>query len=216
MKITLNAVVELLHQACYGALATHSNQVPGYPFATVLPFVADEQHCPVFLISSLAEHTKNLGADRRASFLVTDPDAASVLTGARLTLVGDAAPIVASPDLVTRYLRYQPESKQYLELGGFRFFRFAPKRIRLVAGFGQMGWIEEEDWGSAASLALEDEYRQLELVADALPKGRRLLGFDPYGVDTEEDGRRRRLTFADGPVAAASVAAAARARLTAD
>ena len=211
MNVTLSAVVQLLHESAYGALATHSNQVPGYPFATVLPFVADEQHCPVFLISTLAEHTKNLIADCRASFLVTEPCAASVLTGARLTLVGDALPITASPGLVTRFLRYQPDSRKYLDLGDFQFFRFTPKRLRLVAGFGHMGWIEEEAWGSAAFLPLEDEYRQLGLVAAAVPDEVRLLGLDCYGIDAEVGGGRKRWAFADAPVEAASVADAAKA-----
>jgi putative heme iron utilization protein len=209
MNVTLNAVVNLLHQSAHGALATHSKQIAGYPFATVLPFVADDQHCPVFLVSSLAEHTKNLVADPRASFLITEPGAQSVLTGARLTLVGDAGRFDATPALVARYLRYQPDAEQYLELGGFSFFRFVPKRVRLVAGFGHMGWIEEEAWCAAASLALEAEQRQLAQLGDAVP-GVRLLGLDCYGCDGEVAGVRGRWEFADGPVSAESVADATR------
>jgi putative heme iron utilization protein len=209
MNITLNPVVNLLHQSAYGALATHSKQIAGYPFATVLPFVADDEHCPVFLISSLAEHTKNLIADPRASFLITEPGAQNVLTGARLTLVGDSSRFDAPPALVARYLRYQPDAEQYLELGGFSFFRLVPKRLRLVAGFGHMGWIEEEEWCTAAALALELEQRQLALLGDAVP-GVRLLGLDRYGCDGEVAGSRHRWVFPDGPVAAESVADVAR------
>jgi putative heme iron utilization protein len=209
MNVSLNAVVHLLHQSPYGALATHSKQIVGYPFATVLPFVADDQHCPVFLISSLAEHTKNLIADPRASFLVTEPGAASVLTGARLTLVGDVVGFDATPALVARYLRYQPDAEQYLELGGFHFFRLVPARLRLVAGFGHMGWIEEEEWSGAATLALDDEQAHLARLRDAAP-GVRLLGLDPYGCDGEVAGQRHRWVFRDGPVAADAVGNAAR------
>jgi heme iron utilization protein len=214
MNVTLNAVIHLLHQSAHGALATHSSQIAGYPFATVLPFVADDQHCPVFLISSLAEHTKNLIADPRASFLVTEPGAHSVLTGARLTLIGNAARIDAPETLVARYLRYQPDAEQYLELGGFHFFRFVPKRLRLVAGFGHMGWIEEDAWLAAPLLAADAEERQRALLGDQLD-GVRLLGLDRYGCDAEVDGRRRRWAFPEGPIAAEAVGAVARQMLVA-
>ena len=69
MNIQLDTVIPLLHESAFGVLATHSTQLPGYPFASILPFVLDESHRPIFLISALAEHTKNLLADARASFL---------------------------------------------------------------------------------------------------------------------------------------------------
>jgi putative heme iron utilization protein len=213
MTLTLNAVIQLLHQTSHGALATHSTQLPGYPYATVLPFVVDEQHCPVFLISGLAEHTKNLDADGRASFLVTETGAGDVLNGARMTLVGDVVAIEASPGLVTRYVRYFPDGQNYLALGDFRFFRFTPRRLRLIAGFGHMGWMEEDAWRAAAVLPLEDEYRQLGQLADVNRHGQRLLGLDRYGIDTEDQGRRRRWTFAEAPVASGSVVDEARALL---
>lgn len=85
MKIHLDTVIPLLHTTSYGVLATQSMQVPGYPFASILPFVTDERHSPVFLISGLAEHTKNLLVDHRTSFFVSSPEEQNVLAGTRLT-----------------------------------------------------------------------------------------------------------------------------------
>lgn len=208
MKIDFDSVIQLLHGASYGSLATQSAQMPGYPFATLLPFVPDERHCPVFLISRLAEHTKNLVADGRASFLVHAPNGQSVLTSERVSLLGDVSRIEASKPWVARYLRYQPEAKQYLALGDFAFFRFMPKGARYVAGFGQMGWVEETDWASAAVLSLEDEKALLQDVIDMQPSGVRLLGLDGYGFDIERAGKRERHRFPKGPLTADRIAEA--------
>jgi heme iron utilization protein len=205
MKIPLDTVIPLLHKTSFGVLATQSLQAPGYPFASILPFVLDERHCPVFLVSALAEHTKNFLVDPRASFLVASPVGQNVLTGVRLTLVGDVAGFDASQELVARYLRYQPDAKQYLDLGDFAFFRLTPKLARYVAGFGEMGWVEEGEWANAAVLPLVGEaicYRDLVKV---LPAGVRLLGLDCYGADIERQGKRERQRFPNAPVEAAIV-----------
>ena len=187
----------MLHKSTYGVLATQSLQLPGYPFASILPFVPDERHRPVFLISALAEHTKNLLADPRASFLVSNSDGENALAGARMTILGDVAPVEASPDLVARY---QPEARQYLELGDFAYFRLAPRRARYVAGFGEMGWAKEDEWADGAVLELADEVRLYRDLIAFLPMGIRLLGLDCYGVDIERQGVQERQQFPNGAV----------------
>lgn len=202
MKINFDSVIHILHDAPFGSLATQSIQMPGYPFASVLPFVPDEQHRPVFLISKLAEHTKNLRADCRASFLVHSPDGPNVLTSERVSLLGDVQRIDASAQLVARYTRYQPDAERYLGLGDFAFFRFEPKSARYIAGFGRMGWLEAADWAASAILPQEIE---AEIVLDLIglqPVGIRLLGLDCHGFDIERAGRPERQRFPDGPLSA--------------
>lgn len=195
MKPTPDIAIHLLHSIASGTLATNSAQLQGYPFATALPFVPDERHRPILLISRLAEHTRNLLADGRASLLASSPSDANVLTGARMTMVGDVVRVEASPALVARYLRYQPDAEQYQSLGDFAFFRLGPRRIRHIAGFGQMGWIEESDWTTLATLSLEDEAGCLQQLIGFHQAGLRLLGIDCYGCDIEHHGRRDRLRF---------------------
>ncbi len=192
MKPTLDTALHLLHSAASGALATHSAHMPGYPFATALPFVPDETHCPVFLLSTLAEHTKNLLANPHASLLVAGADARNVLSAPRMTVVGDVARIATTPELAARYVRYQPDAQQYLELGDFAFFRLQPKRVRYIGGFAQMGWVEEAEWRDAAVLPPAEEAALLKRFETALPAGAKLLGIDCYGVDIERDGMRQR------------------------
>ena len=202
MNIHFDAVIHLLHNASQGALATQSTHMPGYPFASLLPFVLDEQHRPIFLISSLAEHTKNLIADRRASLLVANVSEPTLLANERLSLIGDAERFEPSPELIARAVRYQPDIEQYLALGDFAFFRFNPKRARYIAGFGQMGWVEEEAWANCACLPPADEVR---LIHEHQSVNARLLGLDCYGFDSECNGKRERQCFPNAPVAAEKI-----------
>jgi hypothetical protein len=198
-------ISQILHAASSGALATQSRRMPGYPYASALPFALDEQHRPVFLISRLAEHTMNLLADSRASLLVCESNGGDVLANARLTLVGDATQFEPSRELVARYLRYHPDAGQYLALGDFACFRFTPKRTRFVAGFGRMGWVEESEWADAAVLPLSDEAALITGLAAVHASDVRLLGIDCYGFDVEYDQVRERRQFADAPVAAGAL-----------
>lgn len=201
MKIPLESAVRVLHEAASGTLATHSLHEPGYPFATILPFAPDANHNPLFLMSSIAEHTKNLLADPRCSFLVCTPQDGNVQTGARLTLVGNIQRIEADKQLTARFLRYQPATEQYLSLGDFAFYHLAPIKARYIGGFGQAGWIDQDDWQRAASLSLSEETRLLEELDVQLSGKARLLGVDCYGIDFESAGKRQRQMFLEPPLA---------------
>ncbi|MBV6304244.1 pyridoxamine 5'-phosphate oxidase family protein [Candidimonas humi] len=209
MKAETSVLIHLLHGSAAAALATQSAQLPGYPHASILPFVPDERHCPILLVSRLAEHTRNLRADPRASLLVTPPGSHNVLEEPRLTLIGDATPLDIAPAMLARYLRYQPDARQYLELGDFAFFRLQPKRARYIGGFARMGWIDETQWGEAAALDPADEQACCDELAAALPADIRLLGLDCYGADLEQGGRRQRQPFPNAPIAAPDLRATA-------
>ncbi|NTV09226.1 MAG: pyridoxamine 5'-phosphate oxidase [Zoogloea sp.] len=212
MKIPLSPALHLLHEAAFGTIATHSTQMEGYPYATVVPYVADERQRPVLFISALAEHTRNLVADPRMSLSIVAPDAPQVQAGARMTLVGDAKRFEPSHALLARYLRYLPEAEQYLGLD-FAFFRLQPRRTRFIGGIGHMGWLEEADWSTAASVTPEEEAGLLLGLADAVPAGRRLLGVDAYGLDLEVEGLRCRRPFDSAPLQGDALRQAAAALL---
>lgn len=129
--------------------------------------------------------------------------------------MGDVQYFDASPELVARYLRYQPNAKRYLDLGDFAFFRLTPKRARYVAGFGEMGWVEESEWAHGAVLPLADEAKFYPDLIEVLPTGIRLLGLDLYGVDIEGQGNRERLQFLNAPVVAENIGDVVRRFLTA-
>lgn len=197
MKLELAPVLNLLHSAQAATLATQSLQIPGYPYATVVPNVLDEQHRPILLISALAEHTKNLLADPKVSISVTESGIANVQDGQRLSLVGDAERFKPSQELIARYLRYVPAAEQYLQLD-FMFFRILPKRLRYIGGVGKMGWVEADTLESVASLSLAEEFALLGEAEAVAPRNVTLLGIDPYGIDYVADGFRDRQILGDG------------------
>ncbi len=114
MKLAVGPVLNLLHEATYSTLATQSAQLPGYPYATVVPNVLDEYHRPVLLISALAEHTKNLLVTPQTCLSLIEPGTANVQTAARISLLGDAEQFAPSDLLKARYLRFLPDAAQFL------------------------------------------------------------------------------------------------------
>jgi heme iron utilization protein len=207
----LNVLIDLLHRCLDAALATHSVAMPGYPFASALPFAIDERHRPVLLISRLAEHTQNLAVDARASLMVHMPAANGDM--ARATLVGPVKPLEADPLLVERYLRFQPASAEFLQLGDFRFYGMEPIQARIIGGFGQAAWLAGERLTEACPLTLAQERAALDALTPALPAGVELLGVDSFGVDLWQGGQRRRVSFAAGAATPDALVAVARRAL---
>ncbi len=140
-----------------GMLATLSHRLGGYPFGSVVPFVLDHAARPVILASRLAEHTRNIAADPRASLLVNDPSG-DVQAGARLTLVGDAARMEGDfASLRARYLRYLPGAHRLLALGDFDFYRIEPSQVRFISGFADIHWISAAAFAPPCNKLADDE-----------------------------------------------------------
>ena len=194
MQLPIEAVIQLLHEAPFGVLATHSARVVGHPFASLLPFVCTPGHAPMFLASELAEHTRNLDADPRASMLAFLADGDEPQAGARLTIIGEVRRFQPSPLLRARYLRYQPAAAEHLALGDFHFHLLEPQQLRMVAGFGRKGWIASSALDAALRLAEDDEARVLAEIASEHPR-MDLLGIDCYGADVRSADVRRRVTW---------------------
>lgn len=134
-----------------GILSTHSARFEGYPFGSVAPFVLDQEGQPLVLISTLAEHTRNIMADCKTSLLVF-AGAEDLQGGARLTLIGDAEQTDKNdPFLRARYLRYFPSAEQYFDAHDFYFYRIQIQQARYIAGFGRMSWIAGAEFKSPAN-----------------------------------------------------------------
>lgn len=204
MKIESSAAFHLLHATPHAVLATHSTPMPGYPYATAVPLVLDEGHRPLLLVSALAEHTRNLLADGRASLAVSEAGNPNILEAARLTLVGSFEACTPSAATIARYQRYLPAAEQYLQLD-FMFFRMHIERARHIAGLGRMGWLGADDWAAALRLAAADETSLLTSAEGHLAPDVQILGIDPYGIDYLAAGQRRRW-LAEAPMSAGQYA----------
>ena len=139
----------LLESRQFGVLATVSKRMPGYPFASVTPFSVDSDGRPVFLMSGLAVHVKNLLDDPKASLLVFEPEVEQdPLTAARMNVMGEvrAVPEEDAPAARDLYLRQHPESEQWIGFGDFRLYRMEVADVYYIGGFGEMGWVSKGDF----------------------------------------------------------------------
>jgi heme iron utilization protein len=145
MNLNLEAQ-QFLFSAQKGVLSTHSAKFSGYPFGSVTPFVLNHQGMPVVLISSLAEHTKNIIQNGHVSLLVFNNED-DLQANARLTLLAKAEQTDKDNGLMrARYLRYIPQAASYFDAHDFMFYTLYVTHGRYIAGFGKMGWIEGDDF----------------------------------------------------------------------
>jgi putative heme iron utilization protein len=184
----------------------------GVPYASLVLVAADHDASPLLFMSGLAEHTKNLLADDRASLLIDGTAGlADPLTGARATLVGRVA-ATAEPRHRARYLARHPKAEMYAGFGDFHMYRLAVERVHIVAGFGRIRWIDGAKALDEPVTALieresdivghmnQDHADALDLYATRLlgrsGTGWRMTGIDPEGADLRREGEVARLAFA--------------------
>lgn len=134
-----------------GSLCTLTLEPPGYPYGSFVTFALAGGD-PVFLISSLAEHTRNLLADPRASLLITEPGDGDPLARARVTLLGPCTKISLGEEQAparTAFLAAHPDAAYYFDFGDFSLFRLQVKALRYIGGYGRMSWVGSADWYAA-------------------------------------------------------------------
>jgi heme iron utilization protein len=133
----------LVSGATDGTLSTIAIDPAGYPFGSIVTYALDGRGAPLVLLSTMAEHTRNLAADPRASLLVTEGgDGAGRLAAARVTLVGTVTPV---PDheqetATATYLAVHPGAF-WARFPDFAVHRLEVEAIRHVRGFGEMSWV---------------------------------------------------------------------------
>lgn len=203
-----------------GILSTLSVKYPGFPFGSVAPFVLNHQCEPVLLISSIAEHTKNIQQNPNVSLVVFSGEE-DLQANARLTIIGRAYPCDKQQQtLRSRYLRYMPQASQYFDMHDFDFYRIQITSVRYIAGFGRMGWMDGHAFSgqdllnatldlSEAETAIVDHMNQdhgHNLVAycqyshgliarEALMIGIDSEGIDLLALDTQDTKHRLRIPF---------------------
>lgn len=199
----------LVRRQYHGVIATQSQNMPGFPYASFVEYVTDQMGRPVMLISALAEHTHNIHYHPQLSLAATEA-LSNVLAAPRFTYLGEAR-LVPDEDLHAcreRYLRYLPHVAEYLSLD-FAFYRIEPHRIRSIPGFGAAVWVSASDYLAVSSHLGEAEPAILEHMnrdhADALraycrhagTAGREavMVGIDCDGFDLRVDGKLLRIDF---------------------
>jgi len=144
---TATDVRRLLAANSVSALATISvdRATEGFPFGSVVPYALDEEGRPLILISDIAQHTRNLKADPRASLLVRAESEGDAQAAWRITLIGKLQPIT-DEDCHARYVAVVPDAPSYYDAHGFGLWRMEITRVRYIGGFGNIHWIEADDY----------------------------------------------------------------------
>lgn len=205
---------ELLLHSHHGVLSTHSAKEPGYPYGSLLPFCLGADGQPLGLISELAQHTRNLRQNPKASLtLFQAAESDQIQAGPRLVLLGEAYFLspAESEQLAPRYYRYLPSSPDYRLLNDFCFVSLQTRRLHYIAGFGQIRWLEASEVLKASpflplqeNAMLEDlNTREAELLAaiwhkacgSAASEPVAIAGLDGDGGDLRQGSRLLRFDF---------------------
>ncbi len=198
----------LLNSRSYGILSTHSKEVEGYPFGSVTPYVINREGNPVILISTLAQHTKNISANPKVALTVIEGDkGGDIQAYGRVTIIGDAEIVPKDSPSAKRYLRYYPGAKRYFEAHDFNFYHIKFVRGRFIGGFGKIFWLEQEDMATNPFSNEEEEGIVTHMNNDHVDTMRRyfenlsddknpvLLGVDSEGCDIMVGKQRYRFDF---------------------
>jgi putative heme iron utilization protein len=219
----------LVRRALKASLATIASG-SGYPYASLITVATDPSGTPIFLISGLAQHTKNLAQESRASILFDGTGAlGDPLQGARVTLFGKAEK-VEDEAVRRRFLARHPESAFYADFPDFAFWRLEVEGAHYIGGFGRIVdlipaelLVETKDAGDLLAAEADilahmnaDHADAVRLYATRLagaPEGFwRMSGIDPEGCDLTSEGDARRIPVA-APIASPSEARAELVRL---
>jgi len=206
-------LIRRLDRATIATLGHPGGPAAGEPYASLVLVATMPDASPILLISTLADHTKNLAADPRISLLfdgtvgLDEP-----LTGARVSVQGR----IARCDLPTarsRYIARHPSAAMYAGFKDFTFYTVDIRAAHIVAGFGRIHWLAasdvRDDIADAGSLiAAEpdivahmnaDHADAVQLYATRLlgrsSDGWTMTGCDPEGADLRRGGEVARLPF---------------------
>ena len=201
-----------LDRAALGTLMRPDTPDAGSPYTSLVLVAVDHDASPLLLISTLADHTKNLAANPAVSLLfdgtvgLDEP-----LTGPRVSVQGRAAK-TDDERLKTRFVARHPGAAMYVGFKDFAFWRVTVSRAHLVAGFGKIHWLDAgallypaaEALHEAESGIIEhmnaDHADAVQLYATKLlareGDGWTMTGVDPEGADLRRGGAVLRLPFA--------------------
>ena len=138
-----------------GTLSTLAREPAGFPYGSFVTFALDDGDV-VLLVSEMAEHTKNLRADDRASLLVAESSKEDPLANGRVTLFGRCRNVGAGAgegddrDRAKRaFLAKHPQSSYYVDYKDFSFWRLVVESARYIGGYGRMSWVTGPEWAAA-------------------------------------------------------------------
>jgi len=212
---------KLIRGARIATLATldHEN---GHPYASLIAVATAMDGAPLFLISELAVHTRNLKSDPRISilFAAESRKGADPLDAGRVSVMGTAA-VTGSADLRNRFLARHPEAALYADFADFSFYEMTLSHAHYVGGFGRISSVAASDilvsdenaktWqtGAGETLRILNSGHRDQLARLA-GEDAEMVACDPDGFDLAAGSIVTRIAFAQRLAALDGVADAMR------
>jgi putative heme iron utilization protein len=133
-----------------GYLATVNED--GDPWCSLVVYGPTAEGNPVLLVSTMAEHGRNLIYDQRASLALNDPSApGDPLDRPRITLAGRAVQPEGDRRQVAldAHVAAIPGAMLYAGWDDFTLWELVVERVRWVGGFAVMDTVSPEDYRAA-------------------------------------------------------------------
>jgi putative heme iron utilization protein len=198
----------LIRASAHASLASADTTRASWPYASLVITACDIDAAPLLLLSELAVHSRNIGADGRISLLYCTPgNSDDALTRPRVTIFGEARRDT-HPDARDRFLARHPDATVYIDFADFHLYRIAVAGGHLVADFGRIVDLDGADLacaagplaGAAAGIVTHmnnDHTAALDGYANIL-LGRNGAGWQMTGIDAEGCDLRRSVAPGDG------------------
>lgn len=139
-KSSEEKAAEFLKENKVGACAS---MMENEPYLSIMPYALDDGQ-PFVFISDLAQHTDNINANGKVSFLIYKLDPKDIFNATRVTFQGEMKKITDDKEferLQQIYIKRFPDSKILFGLGDFHFYRMSVKDIHWIGGFGDIDWL---------------------------------------------------------------------------
>jgi len=175
-------VQQWLEEVHYGTLSTISQTegLEGFPIGSIVPFAVDRDGMPYILIAEIAAHTKNLLGTNKMNLFIRHPaPEGDPQTNWRASVAGHMKRIVSPRKsesfseehlqdcihvsteeeqiLLARYAERVPNAERYLNVHNFSFWKLDTiAKIRYIAGFGRICWIEGSEMEDTSNAGFED------------------------------------------------------------
>ena len=194
-------------------LSTIDSETGGVPYGSLVLCACDHAGAPLVLLSDLARHTRNFGADPRVSMLFSKPGVEAINLS-RATVIGRME-TCDDEFLRDRFLRQHEGARNHMAFGDFRLYRLVPESVHFIGGFGRIETLPATDVfladGSFEPLReaeqeivshMNDDHADAvrnyaHNLADRPGHDWRMTALDPEGCDIARNDAVARIDFAN-------------------
>ncbi|MEX1035533.1 MAG: DUF2470 domain-containing protein [Sneathiella sp.] len=200
----------LLRGATTASLATRMADGAS-PYASLVMMATDPAGRPLLLLSDMAVHSRNIAKNPNISLLIAEEaNGRDPLTLARVSIEGTLG-VIDDPALMERYLRRFPSARGFASFKDFNLYRMDVRRGHLVAGFGDIHWLDQGDFllspGFLDDIGVEmdviahmntdhqDAVQELCRASEDSAEPFEITGIDCEGVDFRSGWKYQRILF---------------------